>query len=81
MAKLFFGILMVGLAVVVLATWLGHRADERPEHPSRPEQNDSSSEELAELLYWVGGGIMAVGSIGLIFCGVHRSALIGRPGY
>ena len=36
---------------------------------------------VTTVLEWSGYGLITVGGIGLVFCGVHRSALLGRPGY
>lgn len=72
---------------IMFAAWLYEKSlvDEARPAPGFPvaagPQEDPAGETVVVVLRWAGGAVALVGVVGLIFCGVHRSSLIGRPGY
>ena len=82
--KIFLACLVLGVVLAVAGSFCA--PSPKPDIPQpliedQQEEPTNSRAVIATVLEWSGYGFIVVGGIGLVFCGVHRSALLGRPGY
>jgi hypothetical protein len=76
--------LFVGVGLAFWGTTLERDARDAGSGGFAMPSGAGESEEavgLGTAIKWIGIALLVVGGIGLLFCGVTRSGLLGRPGY
>lgn len=72
----------VGIACLFAAAMMEDDSPDRPAYlaPQATDQPEEGADAI-DVLKWGSVGFIAAGGIWLLFLGIHRSAMLGRPGY
>jgi len=80
----FFACCVIGVVLTIGGYAYGRAGKQPPSGIPTPPQalaEQESRQEIGQMVKWTGAGLFIVGAVGLIFCGVRRSAMMNRPGY